>query len=142
MRIPIISGFFDPKIHKRPDSIRPVVLISMDVWGIAPPSHGNALTAAKLPNWDSILKEYPNTSLIASGESVGLPANEVGNSEVGHLTMGVGRVIFESLLRINRSIVDETFFRNPAFITAIDHMQAHKSTLHLMGLVSSGNVHS
>lgn len=142
MRIPIVSSFFDPKIVKRPEGIRPVVLISMDGWGIAPPSHGNALTAAKLPNWESILKEFPNTLLIASGESVGLPANEVGNSEVGHLTMGVGRVIFESLLRINRSITDESFFRNPALMTAIDHVLTQKSTLHLMGLVGSGNVHS
>lgn len=142
MRIPLISNFFDPKIHKRANSLRPVVLLSMDGWGIAPPSKGNALTAAKLPNWEHILKTYPNTSLIASGESVGLPANEVGNSEVGHLTMGVGRVIFESLLRINRSIDDETFFRNPAFLTAVDHVQQHQSTLHLMGLVGSGNVHS
>lgn len=142
MRIPIVSSFFDPKIHRGPSSLRPVVLISMDGWGIAPPSHGNALTAAKLPNWESILKEYPNTSLIASGESVGLPANEVGNSEVGHLTMGVGRVIFESLLRINRSIADETFFRNPALTMAVDHVMAKNSTLHLMGLVGSGNVHS
>ncbi len=142
MRIPIISTFFDPAIRAVPGGIKPVVLISIDGWGIAPESHGNALTAAKLPNWNQILADFPNTKLIASGESVGLPANEVGNSEVGHLTMGVGRVIFESLLRINRSITDETFFRNPAFLGAIDHAVVNKSTLHLIGLIGSGNVHS
>jgi 2,3-bisphosphoglycerate-independent phosphoglycerate mutase len=142
MRLPFISTFFDPRIRAVPGGIKPVVLISIDGWGIAPVSHGNALTAAKLGNWNRILAEYPNTKLIASGEAVGLPANEVGNSEVGHLTMGVGRVIFESLLRINRSITDETFFRNQAFLSAVDHVTMHKSTLHLIGLIGSGNVHS
>ncbi|MEP7166769.1 MAG: 2,3-bisphosphoglycerate-independent phosphoglycerate mutase [Candidatus Woesebacteria bacterium] len=142
MRIPIISSFFDPAIHPVPGGIKPVILISIDGWGIAPESHGNALTAAKLGNWNRILAEYPNTKLIASGEAVGLPANEVGNSEVGHLTMGVGRVIFESLLRINRSITEETFFRNNAFLSAVDHVIVNKSKLNLIGLIGSGNVHS
>lgn len=142
MQIPFFSSLFSPTVRPIKDGIKPVVLISIDGWGIAPPSHGNALTQAKLPNWTRLLQDYPNTELIASGESVGLPANEVGNSEVGHLTMGVGRVIFESLLRINRAIEDETFFRNPAFGAAVDHLVKSNGTLHLIGLIGSGNVHS
>lgn len=137
-----LRPLFTPKFHPAPNAIAPVVLISLDGWGIAPDSHGNAVTQAKTPNWDSYLSTYPNCQLIASGESVGLPANEVGNSEVGHLTMGVGRVIFESLLRINKAIEDESFFRNEAFLAAVDYVQTHQSTLHLLGLLGAGNVHS
>ncbi len=142
MGFPLFSAFFHSKPRLVPGRIRPVVLISLDGWGIAPPSHGNAITQAKIPHWNTYIANYPNSQLIASGESVGLPANEVGNSEVGHLTMGVGRVIFESLLRINKAIEDESFFRNEAFLAAVDHVITHNSKLHLLGLVGSGNVHS
>lgn len=137
-----LRPLFKPTFRPVPNAISPVVLISLDGWGIAPDSHGNAITQANTPNWDSYLQTYPNSQLIASGESVGLPANEVGNSEVGHLTMGVGRVIFESLLRINKSIEDESFFRNEAFLAAVEHVQTNQSTLHLLGLLGAGNVHS
>ncbi len=136
------STLFLPKIRKTPDSIRPIVLISLDGWGIAPPSSGNAMEKARLPTWKKLITTYPNTSLIASGESVGLPASEVGNSEVGHLTQGTGRVIYESLLRINTSIEKGAFYINTAFLSAIEHAKKHDSTLHLIGLVGSGNVHS
>lgn len=124
------------------NSIKPLVLISLDGWGVAPPSEGNAITLAKTPNMDMFYSKFPHGELIASGESVGLPANEVGNSEVGHLTMGVGRVILQSLKRINKAIEDGTFYENEALLNAIHHVQQNNSKLHIMGLVSRGSVHS
>jgi len=123
-------------------NLKPVVLIVFDGWGIAPPSNGNAIATAKTPYMNSLLSNYPHGQLIASGESVGLPANEVGNSEVGHLTIGVGRAINQSLVRINTSISDNTFYGNEAFMAAVAHTKKYKSRLHVMGLVSEGNVHS
>lgn len=137
--------FINYRSRVHPESrwqVRPYVLISLDGWGVAPPSRGNAIYLAKTPNYDFLLQNYPHTTLIASGESVGLPANEVGNSEVGHLTMGVGRVILQSLERINLAIQDESFYQNPALLAAVQHAQQHHSRLHIMGLVGSGNVHS
>lgn len=128
--------------RKKNNKVKPVVMISLDGWGLAPPSHGNAITLANTPNMDYFYANYPHGQLIASGESVGLPATEVGNSEVGHLTMGVGRVIFQSLLRINNSIDNGSFFENEAFEKAATHALQHKSKLHILGLVGSGNVHS
>lgn len=118
------------------------VLVVFDGWGDAPPSKGNAIAAAKTPNMNSYLKRYPHGQLIASGESVGLPANEVGNSEVGHLTIGVGRVVHQSLVRINTAIEDRSFFRNEAFQSAVAHVRKNNSRLHILGLASEGNVHS
>ena len=123
-------------------SLKPMVLISMDGFGIAPPSEGNAIYRAKKPNLDYYTKNFPHGELFAAGESVGLPANEVGNSEVGHLTMGVGQVILQSLMRINSEIEDGSFFENLAFLKAIEYCQNNNSNLHLVGLVSSGEVHS
>ena len=98
------------------NKITPWVLLVLDGWGIAPPSEGNAITKAKTPNMTALLGKYPHTQLIASGESVGLPANEVGNTEVGHLTMGAGRVIYQDLKRINIEIEEGAFFENRAFL--------------------------
>jgi 2,3-bisphosphoglycerate-independent phosphoglycerate mutase len=123
-------------------SIKPVVLVVMDGFGIAPPSKGNAITQANTPNYDSFIQRYPNTELIASGESVGLPANEVGNTEVGHLTLGAGRVILQDLKRINLAIEKGDFYDNRAFLQAASHIRNSKSKLHIMGLIGSGNVHS
>lgn len=122
--------------------IKPVVLLILDGFGIAPPSEGNAIVRANTPNYDRMLKEYPHGELIAAGESVGLPANEAGNSEVGHLTIGVGRAIPQSLVRINRSIEDGSFYDNDAFWKAKEHIKKHDSNLHIMGLLGSGEVHS
>lgn len=122
--------------------IKPVVLLVLDGWGVAPKSPGNAISEARKPNFDKYMSSYPHGELIASGESVGLPANEAGNSEVGHLTIGAGRVIYQSLPRINMAIEDETFYDNKAFLAAIRHTSTYKSRLHLIGLVSSGTVHS
>ena len=121
---------------------KPIVLLVLDGWGIAPPSKGNPISRAKTPNFNAIYANYPHGQLIASGESVGLPANEVGNSEVGHLTIGVGKVILQSLKRINVAIEEGTFYENNAFTSAIAHVRQYKSKLHLMGLISSGSVHA
>lgn len=130
--------FFSKRIFK----MKPVVLVIMDGFGIAPPSEGNAISRARKPNYDYFWNNYPHTELIASGESVGLPANEVGNTEVGHLTMGAGRVILQDLKRIDLSIERGTFFDNKAMLEAVNHVKSNSSNLHVMGLVSSGNVHS
>jgi 2,3-bisphosphoglycerate-independent phosphoglycerate mutase len=123
-------------------NIKPVVLVVYDGWGIAPDSEGNAIARAKTPSMKEFASLYPHGELIASGESVGLPANEVGNSEVGHLTIGVGRTIYQSLVRINNSIVDGTYYRNEAFLSALNHIRKTGGKLHIMGLASQGNVHS
>ena len=133
--------FFKP-IKLGGNKIKPLVLLVLDGWGIAPPSEGNAITQAKTPNINSLLTNYPNGQLIASGESVGLPANEVGNTEVGHLTLGAGRVIYQDLKRINIEIEEGAFFENKAFLAAINHRKRFNSKLHVMGLVGTGNVHS
>ena len=131
-----------PFFGKKSFKLKPVVLVIMDGFGIAPPSEGNAVTLAKKPNYDYYWNNYPHTELIASGESVGLPANEVGNTEVGHLTLGAGRVILQDLKRINLAIEKGTFFDNKALLDAANHAKTNKSNLHILGLISSGNVHS
>lgn len=122
--------------------IKPAVLVILDGFGVAPPSGGNAINLAKKPHYDQLLREYPHGELIASGESVGLPANEVGNTEVGHLTLGAGRTILQDLKKINLSIEKGTFFDNKAFVAAANHVKQNNSAFHIMGLASSGNVHS
>ena len=123
-------------------SLKPMILLVLDGYGIAPASAGNAITQAKTPYIDNLMNSYPHTELIASGESVGLPANEVGNTEVGHLTLGAGRVIYQDLKRISLGIEDGTFFDNKAFLHALAHCRKYNSKMHLMGLVGTGNVHS
>src|SRR4030067_1583531 len=118
------------------------VLVSLDGWGIPPPWKGIPVPRAEPQTFNQLWQKYPHGQLIASGESVGLPANEVGNSEVGHLTMGVGRVIFQSLERINYAIRDETFFENQTLLKVVHRVKAQRSNLHLVGLVGSGRVHS
>ncbi|MEK7526181.1 MAG: 2,3-bisphosphoglycerate-independent phosphoglycerate mutase [Patescibacteria group bacterium] len=122
--------------------INPVVLLVLDGWGLAPASAGNPIPMAKTPNMNSLMGQYPHTELIASGESVGLPANEVGNTEVGHLNLGAGRTIYQDLKRINIAIENGRFFDNEAFVNAVKHVKQNASNLHIIGLVSSGNVHS
>jgi 2,3-bisphosphoglycerate-independent phosphoglycerate mutase len=121
---------------------RPVVLIIMDGWGVAPDSEGNAVTRAQTPNFLRLLKDYPTMTVFASGNEVGLLFGEMGNSEVGHLNIGAGRVYYQTCPRINKEITDGTFFTNPAFLRAIEQVKKNKSKLHLIGLVSPGNVHS
>lgn len=122
--------------------LRPLVLIVLDGWGIANTTQGNPIREAKLPTFDKFNRFYPMTTLQASGISVGLPWNTAGNSEVGHMTMGAGRIIYQNMPRIALSIQDGTFNTNPAFLEAIDTVKRADSTLHLMGLISPGSVHS
>jgi len=122
--------------------VKPVILAILDGWGIAPPGEGNAMTQAKLPNFDRFIKNYPAAAVLASGNEVGLQWGQMGNSEVGHLNIGAGRVYYQTLLRIDREIRNGLFFNNEALKAAMAHVKKNKSALHLIGLVSAGNVHS
>lgn len=121
---------------------KPVVLIILDGWGIAPSGPGNAISLASLAFYPKLWVSYPHSELAASGESVGLPKNEDGNTETGHLNIGAGRVVYQDLPRINMEISDGSFFRNPAFVGAVEHTRTHASNLHLIGLIGAGGVHS
>jgi len=118
----------------------PLVLAILDGWGIAQPSPSNAVSQAKIPTIDSWQKSFPHTELQASGTAVGLAEDQDGNSEAGHMNLGAGRLIAQDDSRISQSINNGMFFRNPAFLAAIQHVQKHKSTLHLMGMF--GNTQS
>jgi 2,3-bisphosphoglycerate-independent phosphoglycerate mutase len=120
---------------------RPVVLLVIDGFGIAPDGDGNAITKAKMSVFENLTKRYPVVTLRASGETVGLMWGEMGNSEVGHLTIGAGRVYYQALPRIERMIQDQSFFSNEALMKAINQAKESKGTLHLMGIMSSGKVH-
>jgi len=122
--------------------MKKVILCIMDGVGIRKESLGNAYLNAKTPTLDKLIKEYPNIKLSASGNAVGLPAGVMGNSEVGHMTIGSGRVIYQSLEKINRSIEDESFYGNKEFISAITYAKDNNSKLHLIGLLSDGGIHS
>ena len=114
----------------------------LDGWGCAPPGPGNAVELARTPVFDRLWATYPHTTLDASGEAVGLPPGQMGNSEVGHLTIGSGRVLFQDLMRVNKAIEDGTFFENPALAGAFELARRAGTDLHLIGLVSYGGVHS
>ncbi|MEO8335129.1 MAG: 2,3-bisphosphoglycerate-independent phosphoglycerate mutase [bacterium] len=120
----------------------PVVLLVLDGWGYRAESEGNAIAMANVPTWDRLWAKAPRTLLEASGEAVGLPAGQIGNSEVGHLNLGAGRVVKQDLVRISHAISDGAFFRNPAFVQACDQVKANNGTLHLVGLIGSGGVHA
>ena len=114
----------------------------MDGWGSAPPSPGNAITLANPITLNSLWASYPHTLLSASGESVGIPRGEPGNTEAGHLNLGAGRIVYQDLPRINLAIAEGSFFKNEVFLEAIAHARTYNSNLHLMGLVGAGGVHS
>lgn len=122
--------------------VKPVVLIVLDGFGVAPDSEGNAISRAKMPVFNRLVRTYPTVTLRASGDEVGLSWGEMGNSEVGHLTIGAGRVFYQTLPRINKAIESGQFFKNDILLNAIKHAKKQKSTLHLVGLVSPGGVHS
>lgn len=119
-----------------------VLLIILDGWGIRKKIKGNAITQAKTPNFNHFWKKYPHLALPASGEAIGLPAGQMGTSEVNHMIIGSGRVYYQDLVRINKAIKDKSFFKNSAFMAAFNHAQKNQSALHLAGLVSPGGVHS
>ncbi|MCG7854148.1 MAG: 2,3-bisphosphoglycerate-independent phosphoglycerate mutase, partial [Methanosarcinaceae archaeon] len=121
---------------------RPLLLMILDGWGYSPDGKGNAVLAANTPNLDRLVKEYPSCILEASGEAVGLPPGQMGNSEVGHLNIGAGRVVYQELTLINRSIKNGDFYSNPVLLDAIANAKEQNSALHLMGLLSYGGVHS
>ncbi|MFA5029426.1 MAG: 2,3-bisphosphoglycerate-independent phosphoglycerate mutase [Patescibacteria group bacterium] len=121
---------------------KPVVLIILDGWGVAPASRANAISLAKTPAINNLIKTYPAMTLQASGEAVGLSWGEIGNSEVGHLNLGSGKLIYQNLPRINKAITDGSFFKNDKFLAAVKSAKDKGAALHLMGLASSGGVHS
>ena len=121
---------------------RPVMLIILDGFGLGKDYPGNAIKLAKTPNIDRLMREYPTTTLEASGLAVGLPEGQMGNSEVGHLNIGAGRIIYQDFTRISKSIVDGNFFEKEEFLKAIENAKKNKSKIHLIGLVSKGGVHS
>lgn len=121
---------------------RLVCLLVLDGWGIAQPGPGNAITQAQIPYINQLFRAYPASQLLASGQAVGLPPNEDGNTEVGHINLGAGQIVFQDLPRINMAIADGSFFQIPALMAAISHVKKNNSTLHLLGLIGSGGVHA
>jgi 2,3-bisphosphoglycerate-independent phosphoglycerate mutase len=121
---------------------RSVVLVVLDGWGYRAEREGNAIALAHTPTWDALTARYPRTLLSASGLAVGLPEHQIGNSEVGHLNLGAGRVVMQDLVRIDRAIRDGSFFRNEAFVEACRRAKKSGGTVHLMGLVGKGGVHA
>jgi 2,3-bisphosphoglycerate-independent phosphoglycerate mutase len=119
---------------------KPLVLTILDGWGYSASTEGNAIAAARKPTYDVLLREYPNTLVRTSGPSVGLPEGQMGNSEVGHLNIGAGRVIYMDVTRIDKMIASGDFFKNPVLLDSMQYARTHR--LHLMGLCSDGGVHS
>ena len=118
------------------------MLMILDGFGDNKNKDGNAIKLAKKPNIDKLMKKYPNTDIFTSGLHVGLPEGQMGNSEVGHTNIGAGRIVYQELTRITKSLEDGDFFSNPEFIAAIENCKKHNSKLHILGLVSDGGVHS
>ncbi|WP_040224684.1 2,3-bisphosphoglycerate-independent phosphoglycerate mutase [Bhargavaea cecembensis] len=121
---------------------RPAALIILDGFGLRDETYGNAVAQARKPNFDRYFAHYPNATLRASGEAVGLPEGQMGNSEVGHLNIGAGRIVYQSLTRINKSIREGDFFEKPALLDAVENAKKEGKSLHIMGLLSDGGVHS
>ncbi|PZM67351.1 2,3-bisphosphoglycerate-independent phosphoglycerate mutase [Paenibacillus dendritiformis] len=121
---------------------RPVALIIMDGFGLRNVTEGNAVAQAKKPNYDRYMNTYPHTTLTACGEAVGLPEGQMGNSEVGHLNIGAGRIVYQDLTRITKSIREGDFFENETLLGAVKHAKENGTALHLYGLLSDGGVHS
>src|ERR1035441_1737960 len=119
---------------------KPLILIILDGWGYAPPSQANAISLARKPNYEKLLAEYPNTLIHTSGPYVGLPDGQMGNSEVGHLNIGAGRIIYMDVTRIDHMISTGEFFKDPTLLAAMKHARTRR--LHLMGLLGDGGVHS
>ncbi len=121
---------------------RPNVMVILDGWGMAPAWGGNAITSGKTPAFDKIWKSFPKTTLLASGEAVGLPANSPGNSEAGHLNIGAGRIVHQDITLIDQKIADGSFFNNPVLTKAWQHALTNNSSIHLIGLLSETGTHS
>lgn len=131
-------------LQKPPKTVKkkPILLMILDGYGLSDKKEGNAILSAKTPNLDRLFSTYPHSILEASGMSVGLPEGQMGNSEVGHLNIGAGRIVYQDLTRISKSIRDGDFFENVTLVGAIENATRNDSSLHLMGLLSDGGVHS
>jgi 2,3-bisphosphoglycerate-independent phosphoglycerate mutase len=139
----VTEAAFVPTTPERLASLRlPLALVIMDGYGLADAGPGNAVTLADTPNLGALFAEWPNTSLMCSGLAVGLPEGQMGNSEVGHLNIGAGRVVYQELTRIDQAIADDSLRANPVLLSAIDAAVAAGRGVHFMGLVSDGGVHS
>jgi 2,3-bisphosphoglycerate-independent phosphoglycerate mutase len=123
-------------------SPRPVMLVILDGWGLSPREDYNAVALGNTPNFDRIWNECPHTQLIAHGVDVGLPAGVMGNSEVGHLNIGAGRIVWQDSSLIDNEVRNGDFFSNEVLLAAMNHAKTNGTRFHLMGLVSDGNVHS
>ena len=121
---------------------KPIVLAILDGYGLREETHGNAVALAKNPIFTELWNTYPHTTLTASGQLVGLPKGQMGNSEVGHMNIGAGRIVYQPLELINKSIEDKEFFQNEEIKKVMHHVKENDSNLHLMGLISDGGVHS
>lgn len=121
---------------------KPLVLVILDGWGVSSRVEGNAIAQANIPNFKRFLADYPHCTLSCSGEAVGLPEGQMGNSEVGHLNIGAGRVVYQELTRITRAVRDGSFFNNEVLLDAVAYAKKNNKALHLMGLLSNGGVHS
>lgn len=122
--------------------VKKAILIIMDGWGLGKIKSSDAIQNAQTPFVSSLYKKYPNATLVTCGEEVGLPEGQMGNSEVGHLNLGAGRIVYQELQRINVAIRSGEFQQNPTLLNAIDFAKKNNKTLHLLGLVSDGGVHS
>src|SRR5437762_3594315 len=121
---------------------RPFVLVILDGWGINPRKEGNAIAMARTPNIDKLAREWPHTAVRTSGEAVGLPEGQMGNSEVGHQNIGAGKRVLQDYTRVSESIRDGSFFQNPALLKAVEHVKKNASQLHICGLLGNGGVHA
>ena len=125
-----------------PQHSPPLVLVVLDGWGLGEPARDNAIALADTPTYTALVDQYPHASLVTSGAAVGLPDGQMGNSEVGHMNLGAGRIVYQDLTRIDRSIADGGFYENAALAAAMDRCAGGRHALHLVGLVSDGGVHS
>src|SRR5688500_13686064 len=132
----------NPNSHGSAPSSGPLALIVLDGWGLRADSANNAIALARTPVYDALLARYPHAELIASGEAVGLPAGQMGNSEVGHTNMGAGRIVYQDLTRIDKAIRDGELAGNPALQASFDRCTDGRHALHFIGLLSDGGVHS
>ena len=121
---------------------KPLVLCILDGCGIREEKDGNAFKNANKPTFDYLWNNFPHSLLEASGQKVGLPAGQMGNSEVGHMNIGAGRIVYQPLELINKAIEDKTFFENEKILNVLSHVKKNNSSLHVMGLLSDGGVHS
>src|ERR1039457_6998039 len=124
------------------NNYKKVVLIIMDGWGIGPDIRANAISHAHIPFFDGMIKKYPHAQLLTSGENVGLPDGQMGNSEVGHMNIGAGRVVYQMLPRINKAFANNELANHPVMLEAFDYLKKNNKKLHLLGLVSEGGVHA